>query len=101
MFIPIGLFGMLTGWFYSILVRADPERLFGMACGAALLLASPLLLESSNAKMLGSLVAAFVVLRLSLVVQKNLFPDVPLIFLSPKDESPEAMDPGLHSGQRA
>ncbi len=91
MFIPIGLVGLLTGWFYSILIRVDAGRLFGMASSAALLLASQMLLETSNAKMVGSLVSSFLVLRVCLAVQKYFFPALPLIFFAPKENSPKAV----------
>jgi hypothetical protein len=74
MFIPIALFGMAVGFAYAHLVRTVKPRIFGIGIGTSLLFSSALLLESSNAKMLGGLVSSFAVYLVFLQVQKGLFP---------------------------
>ncbi len=75
MFIPITLFGTAVGFAYAHMVRTAKPRLFGIGIGTSLLLSSALLLESSNAKMLGGLVSSFAVYLFFLQAQKGFFPE--------------------------
>ncbi len=69
MFIPILLWGWGLGWCYGWLRKNTPHPLLGMACGTGLLVLTALLLETSNIKMLGGLIVAF----LGLVIFVKLF----------------------------
>ncbi|NBV22691.1 MAG: hypothetical protein EBS05_12345 [Proteobacteria bacterium] len=66
MFIPIFLFGLAVGGGYGLIVRSAPNYLLGAAFGTAMLMRSGFYLESSNAKMLGSLVIAVAIYTLVL-----------------------------------
>lgn len=61
MFVVILAWGALVGACHEILVRRSPHPLLGAALAACLLLSTVLLLESSNIKMMGSLMAGFLV----------------------------------------
>lgn len=61
MFVPILLWGWLIGWCHEFLIRRAPHMVMGSALGACLLLSTVLQLESSNIKMMGSLMAGFLV----------------------------------------
>lgn len=61
MFLPIFLFGVVVGAAYGLVVRMAPSRVLGVAAGTSLLFGCSLLLESSNAKMFGGVVAGTVV----------------------------------------
>jgi hypothetical protein len=55
----IFLWGCLVGWCYKFLLRKAPHPLLGMCLASSLLLSTVLLLESSNIKLTGSLIAGF------------------------------------------
>ena len=61
MFAVIYLWGWLAGWCYQFLRRHAPHPLLGSALGSCLLLSTVMLLETSNIKMTGSLLAGFLV----------------------------------------
>jgi hypothetical protein len=82
MFVPVMLFGLLVGWCYASLLKNAAHPLLGMGMGTALVFASPLFLESSNAKMMGSLVSAYLVLRVLLAVQKHFLPEIASIYIA-------------------
>ena len=62
MFLPVFLFGGMVGGCYGLLVRVAPNRMLGVAAGTALVFGGAFLLESSNTKMLGGVVAGTIVL---------------------------------------
>jgi hypothetical protein len=62
MFLPVFLFGGMIGGCYGLLVRVAPNRMLGVAAGTSLVFGGAFLLESSNAKMFGGVVATTLVL---------------------------------------
>ena len=60
MFVPIFLWGGLVGWCYGWLRRKSAHPIWGICIGSGLVLLCALLLESSNIKMLGGILVAFI-----------------------------------------
>jgi hypothetical protein len=61
MFVPIFLWGWLVGWCFDFIRRKAPHPLMGSALASCLVMSTSMLLESSNLKMVGGLIAAFLV----------------------------------------
>ena len=61
MFIPIFLWGLLIGKCSSLLRRKAPHPLFGSVLSSCLLISSVMLMESSNLKLVGGFLSAFLV----------------------------------------
>jgi len=65
MFLPIFMFGCLWGWMYSYLLSHAASRMIGVAFGTALLLNASQF-EIASVKLLGGMVAKFLVLAVVL-----------------------------------
>lgn len=64
MFLPLFLWGLLVGFAYRVLLKTPAFPLFGHASAAALVLMNAMYLETSNLKMLGGMLNAWLVLFL-------------------------------------